>query len=399
MLALLVIAYAIFVNITVEILPMGLVLPMSRDLGVSESSIGLLVSVFAFTVVISSTTLISLTKRVPRHLLVIIVLIAFSITCIGTALAPNYPIMIALRVLGGLAHGVFWTVVGAYAAYLVPKEQLGRAVAITSAGGSLAFVLGLPVATLLGQTIGWRASFGLFGVACAIGAFLVWRLLPRVNHLAHLATTETGSVAIPKRDPSASVRGVVFAVLATAIAMTGQYAFYTYVSPYLVNVAGVPEPMLSPALLAYGLMGALSLLIMSLWVGRWPFLGAVGCLLVILMAMPTLLFSDSIGLTLIALLAWGFAMGALPPLLQTRLLHASPPHLLQTATAWYTTGFNLGIGGGSLVGAFVLDNAGADMLPYVLLTAAIVALAMLLLDRLLLRRDFRIDARDHAERI
>ncbi|MCR8670931.1 MFS transporter [Agrococcus sp. HG114] len=384
--ALLVLALAIFVNISIEMLPMGLVLPMSRELGVSESAVGLLVSVFAFTVVLSSTTLIRLTRRVPRHRLVIGVLMVFAVATIVGAFAPTYEWVVASRIVGGLAHGVFWTVVGAYAAYLVPKEQIGRAVAITSAGGSLAFVLGLPLSTLLGQAVGWRASFAVLGVACLVAAFAVWRVLPPVDHLADVATTETGSIAVPVADPDKSVRGVVIAVLSTTLAMTGQYAFYTFIAPYLVQHAGLPEPWLSPALLAYGVMGALAIVLIAVWLGRHALAGVVLCMVLMLATMVVLALSTVLPLTLAAVLVWGLAMGALPPLLQTRVLHASEDRYLQPAMAWYTTGFNSGIGAGAVVGALVFDRVGAGGLPWVLFAGVAVSLVLIAIDRALARR-------------
>lgn len=379
--ALLVLALAIFVNISIEMLPMGLVLPMSRDLAVSESAVGLLVSVFAFTVVLSSTPLIRLTRTLPRHRLVIGVLMVFAVATIAGAFAPTYEWVVVSRVVGGLAHGVFWTVVGAYAAYLVPKEQIGRAVAITSAGGSLAFVLGLPLSTLLGQAVGWRASFAVLGVACLVAAFAVWRVLPPVNHLVDVATTETGSIALPVADPDKSVRGVVIAVVSTTLAMTGQYAFYTFISPYLVQHALLPEAWLSPALLAYGLMGALAIVLIAVWLGRHALVGVVVCMVLMLGTMVVLALSTVMPLTFAAVLVWGLAMGALPPLLQTRVLHASEDRLLQPAMAWYTTGFNTGIGAGALIGALVFDTVGPGALPWVLFSGIAVSLVLIGVDR------------------
>ncbi|WP_306232170.1 MFS transporter [Agrococcus beijingensis] len=384
--ALLVLALAIFVNISIEMLPMGLVLPMSRELGVSESAVGLLVSVFAFTVVLSSTPLIRLTRRLPRHQLVIGVLLVFAVATLAGAFAPTYEWVVVSRIVGGLAHGIFWTVVGAYAAYLVPKEQIGRAVAITSAGGSLAFVLGLPLSTLLGQAVGWRAAFAVLGVACLVAAFAVWRVLPAVDHLADVATTETGSIAIPVADPDKSVRGVVIAVVSTTLAMTGQYAFYTFISPYLVQHAQLPEAWLSPALLAYGVMGALAIVVIAVWLGRRALAGVVICMVLMLATMVALALSTVLPITFAAVLVWGFAMGALPPLLQTRVLHAAEDRFLQPAMAWYTTGFNTGIGAGALVGALVFDSFGPGALPWVLFTGVAVSLVLIGIDRGLARR-------------
>ena len=382
MAALLVLALSIFVNISIEMLPMGLVLPMSRDLGVSESAIGLLVSVFAFTVVASSTTLIRLTRRVPRHALVIGVLLIFTVSCLATAVVPTYEWIVAMRIVGGLAHGVFWTVVGAYAAYLVEPAQLGRAIAITSAGGSLAFVLGLPVSTLLGQAVGWRWAFAVFGIACLFAALAVWRLLPAVDHLKDVATTETGSLALPVDHPRVSMSGMVVAVISTTLAMTGQYAFYTFIAPFLVQHAQLPEEWLSPALLAYGVMGALAVLMLTIWLGGRPLAGVVACMIVMLLTMIVLAVSTVLPLTFAAVLVWGLAMGALPPLLQTRLLEAAPERLLQPAMAWYTTGFNTGIGGGALLGAIAFDTWGPGSLPWVLFTGIAISLLLIGLSRL-----------------
>jgi len=162
--ALATVAIAIFLSVTTEMLPTGLLPEMSADLHVSESLIGITVSVFAFTVVVSTAPLTALTRRIPRHALVVTVLLVLAVSTVATASAPTYILLVAARIVGGLAHGVFWSVVGAYAAYLVPRDQVGRAVSITLGGGSLAFVLGVPLGTALGHAIGWRASFFVLGI-------------------------------------------------------------------------------------------------------------------------------------------------------------------------------------------------------------------------------------------
>ncbi len=385
--ALLVLALAVFTNITVEMLPMGLLLPMSRELGVGEGAIGLLVTIFAFTVVASSTTLVRLTRRVPRHLLVTTVLVVFAASCFGSALAPDYAWSVAFRVVGGIVHGIFWTVVGAYAAYLVQPRQLARAVAITSTGGSFAYVLGLPLATLLGQLIGWRWSFALFGVVCLVVAVAVWRLLPAVDHLRDEATTSTGSIAVPIPEPGKSMRGVTISIVSTMVVMLGHYALYTYVSPFLVDHAGVPESWLSGALLAYGVVGIVAVVAIALWLGRRPTASTLAMMAVGLLAMLVLGLAQQVALTVAAVMVWAFALGALPALLQTRQLQAAPERLLQQASAWYTTGFNVGIGAGALLGGLVLESLGVAALPWLLLTGLAIAIVLVGADALVHRRD------------
>ncbi|MCU1580784.1 MAG: sugar transporter, partial [Microbacteriaceae bacterium] len=167
-LALVILAGAVFVCVTSEFLPTGLLPQMADGLNASESQIGLLVTVFAGTVVLSAAPLTAITHRVGRKPLVLTSLLLFAVVNFVGAMAPNYAITMTARVIGGLAHGLFWAVVGAYAGHLVPRHQLARAVAVTGAGATLAFVLGVPIATALGQAFGWRLAFTAVGIAIVI---------------------------------------------------------------------------------------------------------------------------------------------------------------------------------------------------------------------------------------
>jgi DHA1 family inner membrane transport protein len=386
--ALVTVAVAVFLSVTTEMLPTGLLPEMSADLRVSESLIGITVSVFAFTI---------LTRRIPRHTLVVSVLLILAVSTMLAAGAPNYAALVAARILGGLAHGVFWSVVGAYAAYLVPRDQVGRAVSISLGGGSLAFVLGVPLGTALGHTIGWRASFFLLGVLLVIGAGFVYRFLPRVDHLAEAAmvSTSTGGILIaggesqqshaPRRDHS--VVAVVVVCVTTAIIMIGQYSFYTYVAPFLVRAVGLTEAAVSPALFAFGIAGLLSLVLVALVLGARPRLGLMVSLVVLLCSVVLLAFAPRVlPVALPAFFLWGLAIGIIPPLLQTRMLHAAPARIRDTASAFYATAFNAGIGGGALLGAVLLDTLGLASLPVVFAGILLVSIAFVLVSDLFLRR-------------
>jgi DHA1 family inner membrane transport protein len=395
--ALVTVAVAVFLSVTTEMLPTGLLPEMSADLRVSESLIGITVSVFAFTVVVSTAALTILTRRIPRHTLVVSVLLILAVSTMLAAGAPNYAALVAARILGGLAHGVFWSVVGAYAAYLVPRDQVGRAVSISLGGGSLAFVLGVPLGTALGHTIGWRASFFLLGVLLVIGAGFVYRFLPRVDHLAEAAmvSTSTGGILIaggesqqshaPRRDHS--VVAVVVVCVTTAIIMIGQYSFYTYVAPFLVRAVGLTEAAVSPALFAFGIAGLLSLVLVALVLGARPRLGLMVSLVVLLCSVVLLAFAPRVlPVALPAFFLWGLAIGIIPPLLQTRMLHAAPARIRDTASAFYATAFNAGIGGGALLGAVLLDTLGLASLPVVFAGILLVSIAFVLVSDLFLRR-------------
>ncbi|KRC61261.1 MFS transporter [Agromyces sp. Root81] len=372
-LGLLVLAAAVFLSVTIEMIPTGLLPDMSRELDVSEPLIGLLVTVFAATVVVLTVPLSSLTKRVPRRTLIVITLAVLALSCVLTALAPNYGTVLATRILGGAAHGLFWSVVGAYAGHLVPKEQLARAVSISVAGGSLAFVLGVPLGTALGQAFGWRLAFAAIGALTLLGALLVWRFLPTVRHHAGEAD------AAPLRLRSdATFVPVLVVCLITAVTMVGAYTFYTYVAPFITDVMGMDPSAISPMLLAYGIAGAVGLLFAGTVLGRRPTVGLAVALVATALGVAGLaMFPQVPGVGIACFLLWGTAFGALPPMLNTRLLHSASARIRDAAASFYTTAFNTGIGGGALLGAILFGVIGLGGLPWVfvaLLACSTIAL-------------------------
>ncbi|MFF2372443.1 MFS transporter [Agromyces sp. NPDC058110] len=361
-LGLIVLSAAVFLSVTIEMLPTGLLPDMSRDLGVGEPLVGLLVTVFAATVVALTVPLAALTKRVGRRRLIVITLSVLALSCVLTAIAPNYPTVLVTRVIGGAAHGVFWSVVGAYAGHLVPKEQLARAVSLTVAGGSAAFVLGVPLGTALGQALGWRIAFAAMGGLTLLGAVLVGRFLPPVEH--HAGRADAAPVRV-RTDPT--FVPVIVVCLITATAMIGMYSFYTYVAPYMTDVMGLPATAISPMLLAYGIAGAVGLVLAGAVLGRRPTIGLVVAMVATALGAAGLAAFPEVPVVSIAsFLLFGTAFGALPTMLNTRLLHSASAKIRDAAASFYTTAFNTGIGGGALLGAALYGLIGLAALPWVL---------------------------------
>lgn len=387
---LIVLAGAVFLSVTSEMMPTGLLPDMSASLGVSEAQIGLLVTVFAFTVVLTSTPLTALTRRWPRHGMIVGIVLLLAISNALTAIAPNYAFVVGSRIVGGIAHGMFWAIVGAYAGHLVPKDQIGRAVSITIGGGTLAFVLGVPLGTFAGHAFGWRLSFGILAALMVVGALLVWKFLPAVERdedkPAHLRDSSTPQV----RDRT--IWAVVMVCAVAAVTMIGHYSFYTFVVPFMTDNMGVPSGAVGGLLFAYGIAGAGGLVIAGSVLGRRPQLGLVLALLVTGLAVAVLsVFAAQPVVAIGAFIVWGLAFGALPPLLQTRLLHTSSPAFRDTASALYTTAFNIGIGGGALVGAWVFALGGATPLPYVYIGILVISLALVLVIGRMTGRDHSAD--------
>ncbi|MGR2753609.1 MFS transporter [Agromyces arachidis] len=373
--ALAALASAVFLSITIEMLPMGLLPEMSADLGVGEPLVGLLVSVFAFAVVVTSAPLTALTQRMPRRTLLTAVLVLLAATSIASALVPEYWMLVGVRVVGGIAHGVFWALVGAYPARLVGHDALGRAVSIVLGGGTLALIAGVPISTALGQALGWRPVFVLVGLVTLAGALLVRVVLPTDAAAPAAPRPATGSTAAIRVAAGGGMKAVLAVCVVTAVVMIGQYAALTYVAPILTGVVGASPAAVAPLLFASGLAGAAGLVVAGTRAARDSARALVVAMLAIAVALVVMSAEPGLWPAVIAYTAWGFAFGAVPPLLQTRLLQAAPPERRDAASALYTTAFNIGIGGGALLGGVLFGAFGVGAVPVayaVMLVAASV---------------------------
>ncbi|MGD8192892.1 MFS transporter [Herbiconiux sp. P18] len=389
---LIVLATAVFLSVTAEMIPTGLLPEMSSGLGVTESQTGLLISFFAFAVVLTSVPLSLLFKRIPRHLLLVGVLIVVAVTSVLASQAPSYEFLVVVRFVGGMAHGVFWGVVGAYSAHLVPKEQIGRAVALTTGGGTLAFVLGVPLATTVGHAFGWRIPFLAVGLLALLGAVLLWFMLPRVDHLQHTAP-DAGLTASGRRRRfvwNDSIPAVALVCIFAAVVTVGHYSFYTYIAPFMIDRMGVAEGEVGLLLLVYGVAGAVGLVIAGALFGKRPSTGLVLALVTTAVSVLLLaVFTANPVVAVGAFALWGVVFGIIPTLMATRLMHVADPAIRDSASAFYSTAFNVGIGLGAVVGAFFLDTFGLEALPWVDLVAIAISGALLLATPALTRRGRR----------
>ena len=371
---LLTLSAAIFFMVTSEFLPTGLLPQIAADLDVSEAQVGLLITIFAGTVVVTTAPLAALTRRFDRKHLLLAVLVLFAIANVGAAIAPDYALLVVARVIGGLAHGLFWAIAGAYAGYLVPRHQIARAVAVTSGGGTVAFVLGVPAGTALGTAFGWRAAFGVIAAIVIVLLILVARFLPAVQHRP---TLSTGEITLPaRRDPT--FPAVLFICLLVLIVVGGQNVFYTYIAPFLIDSAGFAEASVGALLFVYGGAGAIGLVLAGFLGSRFPRGGLYGMLGVVAASVAAVGLSAGVPLLVIVLLfVWGAAFGGIPTLLQTRLLHTASARVRDVGAALLTTAFNIGIGGGAAIGGALFVVLPTPALAFV--QAAIIGFGLVLL--------------------
>lgn len=365
----------VFTSVTSEFLPTGLLPDMAAELGVTEAQVGLLITAFAGTVVLTAAPLATVTRRFSRKYLIIVVLFVFILGNVLAALAPTYEVLLVARIIGGLAHGLFWSIVGAYSGHLVPRNQVGRAVAIVSGGGTAAFVLGVPVGTALGHLLGWRVAFAIIAGIILLLTLVTLKFLPAVKHIVPLAT---GEIAIPMRKDK-SIPGIVLLCVLIIMIITGHNIFYTYIAPFLIGPVGMDAGAVAGVLFLYGGAGAIGVVIAGLLVDRYP-RGALAASLVGIIAtvLTVGLVPHNPWVAIPAIVAWSIAFGGIPSMVQTRMLHTASARLRDVASAYQTTAFNIGIGGGALIGGIILEQWSITALPFVDIAITAAALVLLL---------------------
>ena len=205
---------ATFVAITTELVPVGLLPQISTDLEVTESVAGLLVTVYAFMVAALAIPLTLGTRRLPRKGLLLVTLVAYTVSNALVGIAPSFGLVAAGRAVGGIAHALFFSLSIGYASRLVLPQVTGRALALVTAGASAGLVLGVPLSTALGIAVGWRNGFLVLAAGCALATILVATLLPPVSgddapHADHTRTDRRRRLGIVSTRQHAHLPGAV----------------------------------------------------------------------------------------------------------------------------------------------------------------------------------------------
>lgn len=229
---------------TTEFVAMGLLPEMSSGLGISEPTAGHLISAYALGVVIGAPTIAALSARVPRRTLLIALMVAFTVGNVASVLAPSYSTLMVARFVAGLPHGAYFGVAALVAAYLAEPGHRAKAVATVMMGLSVANVVGVPVATWIGQGLGWRSAFALVAVigVATVAALAAW--IPRLDGMP---------VTNPVTELGALRRVQVWMTLIVGmVGFGGMFAVYSYISSTLTEVSGLAKSLVPLALMIYG---------------------------------------------------------------------------------------------------------------------------------------------------
>lgn len=367
-LALVGLACAAFIFNTSEFIPIGLLSDIARDFGVTEARAGLLISVYAWAVMLLSLPLMLLVSRVELKRLMVGLTLLFAVFQLFSAAAPGYYALMLARIGVACTHAVFWSIVSPLAARLVPDRFRPLALSVIVTGSSVAMVFGLPLGRVIGLYVGWRTTFQCIGVFAFLVCVYLACVLPRVPSRGGFS---------PRKLPVLLKNPLLVGIYALTLGVAGAYfTGYSYIEPFLKQVAGMTDEGVTATLMLFGGMGIAGSVAFSRWYGRY----ARGFMTLVLLGMAASLAllrpAAELVPAVVSLCAlWGMVATAFNVSLQSEIIAHSPQDATAVSMSIFSGIFNLGIGCGTWVGGVACTHLSIASVGYVGGAIALAAFA------------------------
>ena len=358
-----VLAAAAFTYVTAEILPVGALSAIARNLQVSVVLVGTLLTWYALVAALTTFPLVRWTAHWPRRRALLFSLVCLTASQLISALAPNFAVLAAGRVLCAVTHGLLWSVIAPIATRLVPPSHAGRATMSIYIGTSLALVIGSPLTAAMSLMWGWRLAAVCVTVSAAVVTVAARLLLPELV-LSPDQLKRVGPRARHHRN-----RRLIVVSLITMVGVTGHFVSYTYIVVIIREVVGVRGPNLAWVLAAYGAAGVIAVGLVARPLDSRPKGAIILCmtgLTAAFVVLTVLAFGGQpAAVTALigtgAIVLWGAMATAVSPMMQSAAMRngADDP---DGASGLYVTAFQVGIMAGSLAGGLLYECGVALML-------------------------------------
>ena len=338
-------AVGAFIFNTTEYIPIALLSDIGQSFGKAATEVGMMITVYAWIVALLSLPLMLMTKNIERRKLLLMLFALFALFHALSFFSWNFNILLVSRIGIALTHAVFWSITASLAVRLAPTGKTNQALGLLSTGTVLAMVLGIPLGRVVGQYFGWQLSFLLIGV-CAAGVMLVL-----AKNLPALPSQNTGSLSsLPSLFKR---RNLMLLYAMTVLIITAHFTAYSYIEPFVLQVGGFKAEQVTIVLSLYGLAGFAASYLFGKWFAKSQRLFMLGAVAVILLSSLLLLPFASFPYAVYALVfIWGVAIVIVSLGMVSKVL-AFASDATDVANSIYSGLYNVGIGGGALLGHYV----------------------------------------------
>ncbi|MBS0847321.1 sugar transporter [Citrobacter sp. JGM124] len=366
---------AAFIFNTTEFAPIGLLSDIAQSFDMQTAQVGIMLTIYAWVVALASLPFMLLTAKVERRRLLIAIFVLFIASHILSSFAWNFTVLIISRIGVAFAHAIFWSITASLALRMAPAGKKAQALSIIATGTALAMVMGLPIGRIIGQYFSWRTTFLVIAVIATLTLICLTRLLPK------LPSEHSGSLASL---PVLFHRPALLSLyLLIAIVVTAHYTAYSYIEPFIHNVANLSENFATFLLLILGAAGIIGSMLFGKLGNKYaPQL--LSCAIALLVLCLVLLLPAASGENrLIALsVFWGVAFMVITLSIQAQVLSLASD-ATDVAMSLFSGIFNIGIGAGALLGNQVSLHLSMADVGYI---GAIPALAAFILSVIIFRR-------------
>lgn len=338
-------AVGAFIFNTTEYIPIALLSDIGQSFDKPATEVGMMITVYAWIVALLSLPLMLMTKNIERRKLLLMLFALFALFHALSFFSWNFNILLVSRIGIALTHAVFWSITASLAVRLAPTGKTNQALGLLSTGTVLAMVLGIPLGRVVGQYFGWQLSFLLIGV-CAAGVMLVL-----AKNLPALPSQNTGSLSsLPSLFKR---RNLMLLYAMTVLIITAHFTAYSYIEPFVLQVGRFKAEQVTIVLSLYGLAGFAASYLFGKWFAKSQRLFMLGAVAVILLSALLLLPFASFPYAVYALVfIWGVAIVIVSLGMVSKVL-AFASDATDVANSIYSGLYNVGIGGGALLGHYV----------------------------------------------
>lgn len=343
------ITIAAFIFNTSEFMPIGLLSDIASNFQQTEAETGIMITAYAWVVAVLSLPLMLMVTKMELKKLLIATITLFCIGQIVSGSAVNFIMLLAGRICVACAHSIFWSIAAPIAVQLVSKEHRSMALSMVATGTSVAMIFGLPLGRMIGLYLGWRMTFMMIAGTAFLTMVYLFFVFPCLTNQSTFSIDEL---------PNLLKNPVLMSIyVLTALTATAYYTGYSYIEPFLSQVAHISDHWITMILTIFGVSGLLGSFLFSTFYDHYRFRFIRFSFTALAIALLLLQTAAVNFYAMIALcILWGIASMSFNITLQSEVMQCVPIRANAVAMSMYSGIFNLGIGSGTWFGGYVTTH-------------------------------------------